>query len=166
MKGRWQILKTGIRLFTQSADKIFLTCCTLDNWLLKIDGPNERWAEGIPSKWECPLRDSKNDVPDALCAILNLQNPPANAHSYGTFVSAGDDDEEPAQGAPDTSINSIFAGMDHQQQRNTAPSIQVVRYLTLPEFRKRLVTHFIIAFHSNKLQWPRCLGGHKPAQNL
>jgi hypothetical protein len=46
-----------------------------------------------------------------LCAILNLQNPPANAHSYGTSVSAGDDDKKPAQGALDTSINPIFAGM-------------------------------------------------------
>jgi hypothetical protein len=43
LKGRWQILKTGIRLFdTQSADKIFLTCCALHNWLLEIDGLNER----------------------------------------------------------------------------------------------------------------------------
>jgi hypothetical protein len=160
LKGRWKILKTGIRLFgTQSADKIFLTCCALHNWLLEIDGLNERWADGIPSKWEGPLGENENDVPDASRAILNLQNP-AHARSYGTSVSAGDDDKEPAQAAFDTT-NPIIAGMDHQQQRNTASSIQVVRYLTLDEFRKRLVTHVNIAFHRNELQWPRRLGGHE-----
>jgi hypothetical protein len=37
LKGRWRILKTGIRLSgVDSADKIFLTCCALHNSLLEI----------------------------------------------------------------------------------------------------------------------------------
>ena len=34
LKGRWRILKTGIRLHgIEAADKIWLTCCALHNWL-------------------------------------------------------------------------------------------------------------------------------------
>ena len=41
LKGRWRILKTGIRLSgVECADKIFLTCCALHNWLLETDGLN------------------------------------------------------------------------------------------------------------------------------
>jgi DDE superfamily endonuclease len=32
LKGRWRILKTGIRLFgVKAADKVFLTCCAMHN---------------------------------------------------------------------------------------------------------------------------------------
>ena len=42
LKGRWRILKTGIRIHgVESADKIWLTCCALHNWLLETDGLDE-----------------------------------------------------------------------------------------------------------------------------
>jgi hypothetical protein len=44
MKGRFRILKSGIRLKGQEAgDKIFLTCCALHNWLLHVDGLDKHW---------------------------------------------------------------------------------------------------------------------------
>ena len=43
LKGRFRILKSGIRLFGQeAADKIFLTCCALHNLLLDVDGIEEK----------------------------------------------------------------------------------------------------------------------------
>jgi hypothetical protein len=48
LKGRWRILKTGIRLHnTAAADKIWLTCCALHNMLLDVDGLNEGWETGM-----------------------------------------------------------------------------------------------------------------------
>jgi hypothetical protein len=56
LKGRWRILKTGIRLHgTKPADQIFKTCCALHNWLLEIDGLDDEWERGVPSEWEGSL---------------------------------------------------------------------------------------------------------------
>jgi hypothetical protein len=62
LKGRWRILKTGIRLHgVDNADKIWLTCCALHNWLLEIDGLDESWEDGVPSDWEGELGNHEND---------------------------------------------------------------------------------------------------------
>ena len=46
LKGRWRILKTGIRIHgTDGPDKVFFTCCALHNKLLDIDGLDELWKE-------------------------------------------------------------------------------------------------------------------------
>jgi DDE superfamily endonuclease len=53
MKGRFRILKTGIRLHrVEATDKIWMTCCALHNYLLDVDGLNEGWESGVPSYWE------------------------------------------------------------------------------------------------------------------
>jgi hypothetical protein len=44
LKGRWQVLKSGIRLWgVEACDKVWLTCCALHNWLLEVDGMEEQW---------------------------------------------------------------------------------------------------------------------------
>ena len=50
MKGRWRILKTGIRVEgVEAVDQVWLTCCALHNWLLEIDGLDKAWdGQGIP----------------------------------------------------------------------------------------------------------------------
>ena len=48
LKGRWRILKCGIRLQAiQDVDKVWKTCCALHNFLLNVDGLNEVWEGGI-----------------------------------------------------------------------------------------------------------------------
>jgi hypothetical protein len=47
LKGRWRILKTGVRVQgVEACDKVWLTCCALHNWLLfkqnKIKWPARR----------------------------------------------------------------------------------------------------------------------------
>ena len=50
LKGRFSVLKTGIRLHSlKDCDKIWLTCCALHNRLLFIDGLNEGWENGAHS---------------------------------------------------------------------------------------------------------------------
>ena len=48
LKGRFRVLKTGIRLEgAQAADRIWLTCCALHNFLLEADGLSEPWEGAI-----------------------------------------------------------------------------------------------------------------------
>ena len=51
LKGRWRILKTGVRLHdTASVDKIWLTCCALHNMRLEVDGLDKEWdGVGVPT---------------------------------------------------------------------------------------------------------------------
>jgi len=52
LKGRWHILKTGIRLEgVEVANNIFKTCCALHNWLLEIDGLDREW-KGVNGQQE------------------------------------------------------------------------------------------------------------------
>ncbi len=45
LKGRWRILKCGVRVHgVDKVDIIWLTCCALHNWLLEIDGLSNVWT--------------------------------------------------------------------------------------------------------------------------
>jgi hypothetical protein len=71
LKGRWRILKCGIRLHGHEVtDKIWKTCCALHNWLLKTDGLDERWQEGARSPWESELGQFDDEdiqlIPDEI----------------------------------------------------------------------------------------------------
>ena len=62
MKGRFRILKSGIRLGGfEAADKVFLTCCALHNWLLTIDGLDKQWENGVTSDWEGAIGEIANN---------------------------------------------------------------------------------------------------------
>jgi hypothetical protein len=48
MKGRWRILKTGIRLQSRAIiDDVFFTCCVLHNMLMEYDGLHKEWSAGV-----------------------------------------------------------------------------------------------------------------------
>jgi hypothetical protein len=48
MKGRWRILKTGIRLQSRAIiDDVFFTCCVLHNVLMEYDGLHKEWSAGV-----------------------------------------------------------------------------------------------------------------------
>jgi hypothetical protein len=48
LKGRFRILKTGVRVHgVEATDKIWLTCCALHNFVLEADGLNEQWNNFI-----------------------------------------------------------------------------------------------------------------------
>ena len=62
LKGRWRILKSGIRLHgAPAADAVFKTCCALHNWLLEVDGLDAEWTQGKPSMWQGELGEFKED---------------------------------------------------------------------------------------------------------
>ena len=54
LKGRWRILKTGVRLHnTKVCDNIWLTCCALHNLLRDVDGLSEGWKMVVPLRGNC-----------------------------------------------------------------------------------------------------------------
>lgn len=60
LKGRFRILKTGIRLQSfQAVDDIWFTCCALHN-LFEVDGLHKQWTKGIPSDYENRLGQHDN----------------------------------------------------------------------------------------------------------
>ena len=92
LNGQWRILKSGIRLAgaVEKADKIFLTCCALHNWLLDVDGLSAPWEgavstvtatrdEGVViSDWDGELGQyEEEDLGFLPEAVRNLNNPAA-----------------------------------------------------------------------------------------
>lgn len=61
LKGRFRVLKTGIRLQSfKAVDDIWFTCCALHNYLLEVDGLHKQWTKGIPSEYEKQLGQHDN----------------------------------------------------------------------------------------------------------
>ena len=61
LKGRWRILKTGIRLQAkQSIDDVFYTCCVLHNMLMEYDNIHEEWTAGVQYDGPDGLHDTED----------------------------------------------------------------------------------------------------------
>jgi len=149
LKGRWRILKTGIRLEgAQAADRIWLTCCALHNMLLQIDGLDKQWEEGVPSDWEGELGANNPDDcrMHAPFAIQRLNNP--ELQDFGSWqheqrvarIRAADDDIL----AEDDASTSV---------RQTAEGAIYVNSLSYSDFRDRLIVNFDILHRTNRIQW-------------
>lgn len=155
MKGRFRILKSGIRLHgTEACDKVWHTCCALHNMMLKTDGMdhNDEWLTDLGSFTQ---EDIEQTIPFALQRLHN----PGELRSYDSSGSGkgsdrvvdnddADDEEEETDRRP-TDVQ-LRASVDSDGFRK-------VRLLSLEVFRERLVEHFDILFQQNKLEWPQKL---------
>jgi len=89
--------------------------------------------------------------------VRNLNNPVAMRSYDNSAMGPGSDailtDEELAEyleeasqvSEDDDNTSTILAGSDH---------VQLVRKLSLAEFRKRLIVHFDIAYQRGEVKWP------------
>jgi hypothetical protein len=84
LKGRFWILKTGIRLLgVMKVDDVWKTCCALHNWLLDIDDISAVWENGVRawgSDWTGPLGDLdfegvREEVPHAIARLSTNLDP-------------------------------------------------------------------------------------------
>jgi len=140
LKGRFRILKTGIRLLgVMKVDDVWKTCCALHNWLLDIDGISAVWRNGVRiwgSDWTGPLGDLdfegvREEVPNAIARLSTNLDP----HNYDlSGVGPGED-----------ITGDETVPFEHSRQVLTSS----VSNLTLSEFRSRLIEHF-------DLSWPSC----------
>lgn len=180
LKGRWRILKTGIRLFgVKAADEVFLTCCALHNWLLEIDGLDDEWQAGVAGYWEqetpteddCDYDDTTlTGGASTLCpdAVWRLRHPTERRNYDSSGMGPGEDvmhDDACVDTYIDDSESTSTGGIDDNNAGNVDTPI-LVRNLKLHDFRQKLVTHFDIAFKKNELQWPRRLTRCQPPTNI
>jgi len=160
LKGRWRILKTGIRLHnTEIVDNIWMTCCALHNMLLDVDGFSAGWENGVPSQWESESGQfDDNDAPASIWKILdpNGINPRAVCTydtSYCGYMDAGDDDNDYCKIQQNQhNDNEYHEELEFRNERHVS-----VNNISLKRFREMLVEHFNVLFHENKIIWPRRL---------
>lgn len=102
LKVRWRVLKYGIKLWgIDKTDTVWLTCFTLHNWLLEIDGLAIGWKNGVKSHWKTDLYASSN-VPFALSRLAkprtmrdyNISGIGRGINFYYTSVSTDEDSGE------------------------------------------------------------------------
>jgi hypothetical protein len=149
LKGRWRILKTGIRLHgTKPADQIFKTCCAPHNWLLEIDGLDDEWERGVPSEWEGSLGQHHLSGPQTAeyFALHHLEAGDAHCDLCSAGYGTGD--------GPCNSNNSLPRATSHQTTTEETRNIRRVWKLSLPFFRGKLIDHFHILWRQHKIEWP------------
>ena len=179
LKGRWRILKTGIRLHnTEVSDNIWLTCCALHNMLLDVDGLSKTWKNGVRSHWELESGEFRDeDVPFAIRRLINplgtddfrLRHYDASQFGYRRPpVEVTDFEDEDDDAADDSNRNhrdrnrDTTAGHRIQVQLGRIQSGTAVNELNLFQFRSLLIANFNERFHENTLKWPKRLARASP----
>ena len=161
LKGRWRVLKTGVRLqSTESVDKIWCTCCAFHNMLLEIDGLDEPW-DGIKvptSIWDGEAGDLESeDVPLAVRRALS----PATIRDYDTSslgVGRGGVRQDEVVNKDGGEVGEGGIREVRVVGEGEMEEVRVVRNLSLKYFRSKLVEHFGIMWKSGKVFWPRRRG--------
>jgi DDE superfamily endonuclease len=162
LKGRWRILKTGIRCHnTEVADNVWMTCCALHNHLLDVDGLSSKWNDGIASAYEKDDGQFQDD--DIPLAIRRLVDPAGNeGHRLRMFDGSrfglrdadcrGDDDQDNEE------IENVDPNRTELLKLPLVRSGTSVSAINFHQFRAMLIDNFNIAFHKNELKWPRRYG--------
>ena len=144
LKGRWRILKSGIRLHgVDTADNIWMTCCALHNMLLEVDGNSESW-DGEEGMFDFDI-----DLDGMPFALQRLSNP-GDLRTYDTSgmgPGTADDEDVPV----DTYPTVDGTNSDHIDLND----VNEVRFLTADFFQKKLIEHFDILFLQYKIKWPK-----------
>ncbi|CAB9525869.1 Plant transposon protein [Seminavis robusta] len=161
LKGRFRILRTGIRLDgPEAADRIWLTCCALHNKLLKADGLLDEW-EG--ARGENDVDDMRRFAPFALQRLNDNQ-----LRSFGgreherecideetrrrATNSLRGEEEESAQEEEDLHEDDDY--LAGQPQQYAIDGSILVNSLSYDDFRNRLVEHFDILWRRHRVKWP------------
>jgi hypothetical protein len=159
LEGRWRILKTGIRLHkSEAVTQVWKTCCALHDWLLEVDGLNERWMNGIRSdyKGELGLHDIE-DMDRMIPLVLALGGMRGNTTKNEISTIVGD------RGVDLSSIGTRQDGIawlptEMGEVTLTHPNTINVRSMMLHVFCERLVLHFMSKWLKNEIQWPSRTG--------
>jgi hypothetical protein len=159
LKGRFRILKTGIRLHgIEACDRIWLTCCALHNFLLTEDGMDYCWKNGVPTDWEGEAGLHNPDDVIMHSAIDRINNLSGNelrrydtsGHGFGSDCIRWENDDDYEE----------FEESDHNEENEDNVHlhdnmlVRVVPKLSQDYFRDRLVEHFDILFSQKKIVWP------------
>jgi hypothetical protein len=152
LKGRWRILKAGIRLQgLDAADMVWKTCCALHNYLLEIDGYDTLWNNGTHSDWEGILGQFDLMGIEEVPVLKDLNNPEfvrtydESGMGYGNDHIDDDDD-----------CTEEYTEDNHVEESDIhCDDCMIVRKLPFHLFRMKLVTHFNIALQRKEVKWPQ-----------
>ena len=148
LKGRWRVLKSGIRLYRlKDADRIWKTCCALHNMLLEVDGLDDKWEDGHISSWQGELGQHDNDgtqhIPQAIRRLLT----PSQARNYDTSgMGSGGDRMQSGARRQEEDDNTVETDLEGRI---------VVGSMSMRAFRAKLITHFNVAFKKREVKWPK-----------
>lgn len=137
LKGRWRILKTGIRLRSLAVvDNIWKTCCCFHNMLLDIDGLTEDWAGAIGLH---DLDTVREFIPAGLFRNLMRadENPRGLDYSKVVRLATNREHADPAK----------------DEVADPAKD-EVLRTMGQKEFRQKLVEHFTMKAMRHEVAWP------------
>ena len=159
LKGRWRILKAGVRLHgVDSCDKVWKTCCAFHNLLLDVDGLSENW-DGELGVFDTD--DFGNAMPFSLSRLgNNLVRRQYDTSGMGP-VSPITNEYESDEDCFDDNISNcsnIDEETDVMSNNNTntvEDGVNDVQNLSQEIFQKRLIEHFDILFQKNMIKWPR-----------
>jgi Plant transposon protein len=133
LKGRFRILKTGIRIHSiKSVDQIWCTCCALHNVFLEHDGLNIDWEQGGKSDWEGELGEFDDDEDEYDHSGMGLGN---------DITHMGENEDTVDVGDVDIGIQDI-------------QNCREVRHCSYNVFKQRLIEHFDILFKKGLVKWP------------
>ena len=143
LKGRWRILRYGIRLWgTTNCDNIWLTCCALHNMLLEVDGLAKKWDQGVRSDYELEP-DTRENLPFALKRLAT----PGGKSQFDISNMGYGNDVIRSQHIDVVEDNSLVTD-------NSNEGAVAVRNMSYKVFRDKLIRHFNIAFAKKELTWP------------
>ena len=182
LKGRWRVLKTGIRLHSfEAVDNIWKTCCAFHNWLLDIDGLNAEWENGIPSDFEGELglhdeNDAHYTVPLILARVgsSNVKDRMTTIFGDRAFDGSGlgiggtrfseiNDQDYDNDNDEDDDDHYVHNDQDLNEDPNGSVvarnvPIRIVKNMRLKSFRRVLIEHFSKLWRERKVVWPSRTG--------
>ena len=144
LKGRFRILKAGIRCFgVELADKFWMTCCALHNMLLEADGISGEW-DGDNGKFDYETNSEALPFP-----LMRLHNPSGQRNYDTSGMGPGEIDEDEVIEKISVHPNTTFVNDILERDVND------VNLLLADFFRNKLVEHFDILFKKNEIKWTR-----------
>ena len=148
LKGRWRILKTGIRLQSLIAvDDVCLTCCALHNMLLNIDGLDVKRNEGVKSLYEGEMGWHKNGlVEQHISLIFARVNRGLNYRR--------EFDESLSHELPQIA----YGDMNISDELILSDVVDSIREMSFKSFRSALIVHFHEKWLRNEIVWPSLTG--------
>jgi Plant transposon protein len=153
MKGRFRVLKTGVRLHGIGVtDKIWLTCCALHNFFLHEDGLSEAW-DTTTNIWETDYSDHDPEYVNNYAPDYIIQNTTNLATLDLSGMGPGTDNQW-----PDDNTNMIIEEEQNDNGNHNDNNLIVdndLNTLSYETFRAALVEHLNILHEQKLLVWPK-----------
>ena len=174
MKGRFRLLKAGVRLHgIEAVDNVWKTCCALHNLLLDYDGFDDG-DDWLSDSGHFDSEDIENAIPLPIQRRLQnandrIQRRLKNPNDVGSYDSSGmgvgndritspedkQDGEDNEENDEETNTIPLPALSDEEYIENAKDNNGDIRIRLLPLrlFRSKLVQHFEILYEANMVQW-------------